>query len=161
MKAYYLWDSTLLKELGLGTWNGFLPSLAGMDKNGNAYDICQQATFESNKWGQYDMTDWKFFANPNYASEKVAFLDSVRQKDAYEAFSKVSAYLRDRVVKAIAATSAADSAAQWKDTYSSMKADGLDAINAAKNDNWIKAAKFLNKAPAELLKDVAVIGTSK
>ncbi|HET6484970.1 MAG TPA: hypothetical protein VFH83_01040, partial [Spirochaetia bacterium] len=160
MKAYYLWDSTLLKELGLGTWNGFLPSLAGMDKTGNAYDINQQATFESNKWGQYDMTDWKFFANPNYASEKVAFIDSVKQKDAYDANSKIQAYLRDRITKAIAAPSAADSASQWKDTYAMMKADGLDALNAAKNENWLKAAKFLNKQPVDLLKDVAVIGAS-
>jgi len=39
-----------------------------------------------------------------------------------------------------------------------MQADGLAAIDAAKNDNWLKAAKFFNKAPADLLKDVAVIG---
>jgi len=157
-KAYYEWDSNLLKELGLGAWNGFLPCLAGMDKDGNAYDVCQQAIFEGNKWGQYETVDWKFYSNPNYSVEKVSYIDSEKQKAAYDAQSKINVYIRDRIAKSIAAPSAAASEKEWGVVRDMMKADGIDALNAAFAENWTKAAAFFKKAPADLLKDEAVIG---
>lgn len=133
LKAYTDWDSVGMKKFGLGAWE-VLPGLAGFDKNGEAYDVCQQDIFQSNKWGQYDMFDWKFFANPVYTQDKIGNIDSEKQKDAYDANSKIGAYIRDRIAKAIASPNAAASEAEWKATYDMMKADGISALDAAKNE---------------------------
>ena len=160
-KAYTDWDSNVLKELGLGSWEGLLPTLAGVNADGTAYDIFQQAIFESNKWSQYDLKDWTQFSSAAYAQGAINLFSSQTQPDAYDANSKIGIYVGSNIARAIVASSQAECEKIWSDCVKQMKADGLDKVSQALNENWIQEAKIFGKEPALLIDIYSDLGISK
>lgn len=149
MKGYTAWDANTLKTYGLGGWQGLFPSLAGLDAEGNAYDIYAQSTFDNDRWAQYNNVDSRYFAYPNIISP-VGTLNKENQPDAFTAYSKISTYVTDRLTKAIIANSDKEMEEEWDKAYRQMKTDNLDGLNQALDDNWNLLAKTLDRNPARL-----------
>lgn len=150
-KAYTDWDSNALKELGLGSWEGLFPTFSGLNAQGAAYDIFQQAIFESNKWSIYDLKDWTHFSNAAYAQSAINMYSADTQSDAYDANSKINIYVGSDIVRAIMAPTKDQCDSIWSDCMKQMKADGLDSVDKALNDNWNAEAKLFGKDPSKLI----------
>lgn len=146
-KGYSVWDVNVLKKYGAATWVNIFPSLAGVDETGNAYDICAQKTFEENKWTQYNNIGWKYHGYVNIVSPYYGQISQTKQQDAFEAKSKIEAYIHDIIVKPIIAKDAQECQAEWDKILNQMKSDGLDKIEPAVEQNWSDMAKAYKRSP--------------
>lgn len=148
-KGYASWDTNVIKKYGVGGWFNIFPSMAGVDKDGNANDINAQKVFEDDKWVVYNNKDWQRFSYTQIVSG-AGDLKKEKHPDAFEAFIKINGYIKDRMVKAIVAPNAEFSEKEWEKAVQQMKSDGLDKLNIALEENWLKLAKTLNKDPEKL-----------
>jgi len=145
--GYSVWDVNVLKKFGAATWVNIFPSLAGINTEGNAYDICAQKTFEENKWTQYNNIGWKKHGFVNIVSPFYGQISQSKQANAFEAKSKINAYISDRLIKAVIAKNPQDCQAEWEKVKNQMKGDGLDTITTAVEQNWNEMAKAYNRSP--------------
>ncbi|MFD2612311.1 extracellular solute-binding protein [Paenibacillus gansuensis] len=148
-KGYAAWDTNVIKKYGVGGWFNIFPSLAGVDKEGNANDINAQKVFEDDKWVVYNNMDWKRFSYTQIVSG-VGDLKKENNPEAFEAFVRINGYAKDRMVKAIVAPDGQTSKKEWAKAVQQMESDGLAELNKALEENWIKLAKALNKDPEKL-----------
>lgn len=148
-KGYALWDINMIKKYGIGSWLNLLPSMEGLDADGNAYDINAQSAFTQDKWVMYNNKDWEHFAYPRTINAN-AKIDSQTQPEAYEALSKISAYAFDRISKAVSQPGKEECSAEWNTSMEQMKADGLDALDKAINDNWNALAEVYGRSPEKV-----------
>jgi putative aldouronate transport system substrate-binding protein len=142
--GYAMWDTKMIKKFGIGNWLNLLPAMEGIDENGQAYDINAQAAFAENKWVMYNNVDWKHFAYPRSINANIK-INSEDQPEAYDALSKINAYAFDRIAKAISSNSSEKCEAEWIKCQKQMKADGLDSLNEAVNENWSALAEAYGK----------------
>lgn len=148
-KGYAAWDMNVIKKYGVGGWFNIFPSLAGVDKDGNANDINAQKVFEDDKWVVYNNKDWQQFSYTQIVSS-AGDLKKENHPEAFEALLKINGYITDRMVKAIVAPNEEASKKEWDDAVKQMEADGLNEMNKALDENWKKLAAALGKEPDQL-----------
>jgi len=161
VKIYADWDATGLKELGIGPHGGGLPNFAGMTADGKAFDIFQQALFESDFWSIYDNRGWQHFADNGYSRAGIQTFDAETQNDAENARSNINTYASARIARAILAANAGAAQDEWDKCYQQMLSDGLEIVNQAYSDNWNTMAAMFSKEPALLLDIYTDLGIPK
>ena len=153
-KGYAMWDTNMIKKYGIGSWLNILPSMEGLDENGNAYDVNAQTAFTQDKWVMYNNKDWEHFAYPRTINAN-AKIDSATQKQAHEALSKISTYAFDRIAKAVAQPDEESCMAEWNKCLEQMNADGLEELDKALADNWNALAEAYGKSPEKIFQTPA------
>jgi len=148
--GYRTWDGNILRKTGVGGWTNVLPNIAGVDEKGNAWDICAQYAFSVDKWVLYNNNDWRLYAF-NWPVSPFGELDSDKQAAALDASSKIGAYADDRIVNVALSKSADVLKTEYAKFVAQMKADGLDAFEAAWTDNWRDYAKSKGRTPEHFL----------
>ena len=144
----------MIKKYGIGSWLNILPSMEGLDENGNAYDVNAQTAFTQDKWVMYNNKDWEHFAYPRTINAN-AKIDSATQKQDHEALSKISTYAFDRIAKAVAQPDEESCMAEWNKCLEQMNADGLEELDKALADNWNALAEAYGKSPEKIFQTPA------
>lgn len=150
LKGYAAWDTNMIKKYGIGSWLNILPNLEGIGPNGQSFDINAEAAFKSNRWVMYNNTDYTHIAYPRLLSS-VGQLNSETQWEAFDALSKISAYFGDRLAKAAVAPNREAAMAEWEKTVAQMKADGLQKLDEAVSEAWIKLVDHYQRTPDKLI----------
>lgn len=152
--GYAMWDGNMIKKYGIGNWLNALPSMEGLDADGNAYDINAQIAFTQDKWVMYNNADWEHFAFPRTINAN-AKIDSTIQPEAHAALAEINTYAFDRIAKAVSQTSVEKCTEEWNACVEQMQADGLEALDAAIAENWDALAEVKGKNPENLFETPA------
>lgn len=145
-KGYAMWDTNMIKKYGIGNWLNTLPSMEGLDADGNAYDVNAQLAFTQDKWVMYNNADWEHFAFPRTINAN-AKIDAALQPEAHKALAEIQTYVFDRVAKAVAQPSAEECAGEWSVCLKQLQDDGLEALDAAIAENWDALAAAKGRTP--------------
>jgi ABC-type sugar transport system, periplasmic component len=151
---YAAWNGEFFKKSGVASLMNVLPTLAGVDENGNAADIYAVGVFQSNKWQQYNIKNCNQYQYDGGIVDvgTITSFDPDKQADAQSAYSKIKTYVGDRFTKCVLAGTPQEAQAQYARLLDQMKKDSLDKLNSAVSENFDKRMKFIGVMAQDVFK---------